>query len=64
MVLVDDGRVAASGTHDELLETSERYREVLAALTEEEREAAETADAGGAGDQVASDQVASDQVGS
>ena len=54
VVLVDDGRVAASGTHDELLATSERYREVLAALTEEERDAAEAADtaaAAGAGDQ-------------
>src|SRR5262249_10263536 len=30
VVLVDGGRVAAEGTHDELLETSERYREVLA----------------------------------
>ena len=33
VVLVDDGRVAASGTHDELLATSSRYREVLAAAT-------------------------------
>jgi ATP-binding cassette subfamily B protein len=30
VVLVDRGRVAAEGTHDELLVTSERYREVLA----------------------------------
>ncbi|MCX6520235.1 MAG: ABC transporter ATP-binding protein [Actinobacteria bacterium] len=52
VVLVDDGRVAASGTHDELLATSERYREVLAALTEEEREAADNSEAAGAGDQV------------
>lgn len=52
VVLVDDGRVAASGTHDELLATSERYREVLAALTEEERDAADAVDAAGAGDQV------------
>lgn len=36
VVLVDDGRVAATGTHDELLATSERYREVLAALSEED----------------------------
>ncbi|CAB4574288.1 MAG: ATP-binding cassette domain-containing protein [Actinobacteria bacterium] len=36
VVLVDDGRVAATGTHDELLATSERYREVLAALREED----------------------------
>jgi ATP-binding cassette subfamily B protein len=40
VVLVDDGRVAAHGTHDELLETNERYREVLAALTAEEVELA------------------------
>jgi ATP-binding cassette subfamily B protein len=31
VVLVDEGRLAASGTHDELLATSSRYREVLAA---------------------------------
>jgi ATP-binding cassette subfamily B protein len=31
IVFVDDGRVAATGQHRELLETSERYREVLAA---------------------------------
>lgn len=29
VVLVDEGRVAAQGTHASLLETSERYREVL-----------------------------------
>jgi ATP-binding cassette subfamily B protein len=34
VVLLDHGRVAATGTHDELLATSERYREVLAALAE------------------------------
>ncbi len=44
VVLVDEGMVAASGTHDELLATNERYREVLAALSEEEREAAEAAE--------------------
>jgi ATP-binding cassette, subfamily B, bacterial len=31
VVLLDDGRVAAAGTHDELMGTSMRYREVLAA---------------------------------
>lgn len=36
VVLLDDGRVAATGTHDELLATNERYREVLAALMEED----------------------------
>jgi ATP-binding cassette, subfamily B, bacterial len=30
VVLVDAGRIVAAGTHDELLATSERYREVLA----------------------------------
>ncbi len=30
VVLVDGGRVAAQGTHDELLASSELYREVLA----------------------------------
>jgi ATP-binding cassette subfamily B protein len=36
VVLLDDGRVAATGTHDELLATSERYREVLAALADDD----------------------------
>lgn len=31
IVLIDEGRAAATGQHRELLETSERYREVLAA---------------------------------
>ena len=30
VVLLDGGRAVASGTHEHLLETSERYREVLA----------------------------------
>ncbi len=30
VVLLDGGRIVAEGTHDELLESSERYREVLA----------------------------------
>jgi ATP-binding cassette subfamily B protein len=33
VVLVDGGRVAAQGTHEELLATDQRYREVLAALS-------------------------------
>ena len=41
VILVDDGRVAAHGTHDELLVSNERYREVLAALSAEEAAAAE-----------------------
>ncbi|GIW18156.1 MAG: hypothetical protein KatS3mg064_1313 [Tepidiforma sp.] len=32
VVLVDEGRVAATGTHEELLRTSRRYREVLGQL--------------------------------
>ncbi len=36
VVLLDDGGAAATGTHDELLATNERYREVLAALMEED----------------------------
>lgn len=33
VVLLDGGRVTAEGTHDELLETSARYREVLASAS-------------------------------
>jgi ATP-binding cassette subfamily B protein len=29
VVLLERGRIAAAGTHDELMATSERYREVL-----------------------------------
>jgi ATP-binding cassette, subfamily B, bacterial len=36
VVLLDEGRVVATGTHDELLERSDRYREVLAAAALEE----------------------------
>jgi ATP-binding cassette subfamily B protein len=36
VVLIDRGRVAASGTHDELLASSERYRQVLAAWAEQD----------------------------
>jgi ATP-binding cassette subfamily B protein len=32
VVLLDDGRVAATGTHGELLATNQRYRDVLAAM--------------------------------
>ena len=39
VVLLDEGRVAATGTHDELLATNDRYREVLAALMEQDDEA-------------------------
>jgi len=34
VVLLDEGRVAARGTHEQLLATSERYRAVLSALAE------------------------------
>jgi ATP-binding cassette subfamily B protein len=48
VVLVDAGRIVAAGTHDELLATSERYREVLAqgAALDAERERAATAEHG------------------
>ena len=38
VVLLDDGKVAATGTHAELLATSARYREVLAAAEQREAE--------------------------
>ncbi|MBI5090686.1 MAG: ABC transporter ATP-binding protein [Actinobacteria bacterium] len=38
VVLVDGGKVSAHGAHVDLLQTNERYREVLAALTAEEAE--------------------------
>jgi len=40
VALIDQGRVAAVGTHDELLATSERYREVLAALSADDSDTA------------------------
>jgi len=43
VVLLDEGRVVATGTHDELLATSDRYREVLAAAAIEDLDAAEPA---------------------
>lgn len=41
VVLLDGGVVAATGSHEELLVTSERYRQVLAALADEDPEPAE-----------------------
>jgi ATP-binding cassette, subfamily B, bacterial len=41
VVLVDGGRVAATGTHDELLSTEPRYRDVLAAMALEEADGRE-----------------------
>jgi ABC-type multidrug transport system fused ATPase/permease subunit len=40
VVLLDQGRAAAVGTHDELLATNERYRHVLAALESRSEERA------------------------
>jgi len=37
VVLLDGGRVAAVGTHDELIATSSRYRQVLASWAESDR---------------------------
>ena len=36
VVLIDEGRIVAAGTHTELLATNERYREVLASALESE----------------------------
>ena len=49
VVLLDDGDVAAAGTHEGLLATSERYREVLAqgAALDAERKRTAAADSGG-----------------
>ncbi len=44
VVLLDAGHVVATGTHDGLLATSERYREVLAALAEMDEESVATAE--------------------
>lgn len=30
ILVLDDGRIVGQGTHDELLETSETYREIVA----------------------------------
>jgi ATP-binding cassette subfamily B protein len=44
IVLIDEGRVVASGQHRELLESSERYREVLAAWATRDDESTVTED--------------------
>jgi ATP-binding cassette subfamily B protein len=44
VVLIDDGRVAAEGTHGSLLATDERYRRVLAAAEAAERADGEVAE--------------------
>jgi ABC-type multidrug transport system fused ATPase/permease subunit len=38
VVLLDEGRVMAEGTHEELVVSSERYREVLARQAQAEGE--------------------------
>jgi ATP-binding cassette subfamily B protein len=40
VALLGEGRVIATGTHDHLLETDARYREVLAAMSDADRAAA------------------------
>ncbi|HET7720708.1 MAG TPA: ATP-binding cassette domain-containing protein, partial [Acidimicrobiales bacterium] len=47
VVLLDGGRVAADGTHAELLATSQRYREVLAAAAQSRSDGAGAAEAAG-----------------
>jgi ATP-binding cassette subfamily B protein len=52
VVLIEDGRVAASGRHEELLATDRRYAEVLAKITAEEQdEEPDEQDDGAAGNQ-------------
>lgn len=41
VVLLEDGRVAAQGTHEELIQTEPRYVEVIARVEEERKEMAE-----------------------
>ena len=52
VVLVDEGRAAAVGTHEELLAGNERYRAVLAAWSEEDMENARADADAGAGTEV------------
>src|SRR5690606_30819409 len=50
VVLLDDGVVAATGTHDELVAGNARYRQVLASMSEQDAvRRAELAEATGAG---------------
>jgi ATP-binding cassette subfamily B protein len=49
VVLIDGGRAAAEGTHDSLLASDGRYRQVLAAATAEQAQQAATAAAGNGG---------------
>jgi len=47
VVLIDNGKVAADGTHDGLLETSAAYRQVLARAAVQERAQSNGAPANG-----------------
>jgi ATP-binding cassette subfamily B protein len=38
VILLDEGKVAAIGTHDELVATNARYREVLASMSAPEED--------------------------
>jgi ATP-binding cassette subfamily B protein len=49
VVLLDQGRVVADGTHDDLLATNARYREVLARAETEHLQAADDEDAAAVG---------------
>ena len=58
VVLLDEGRVVASGPHQQLLDTEPRYREVLAAM--EESDAQERAESTGPVDPVTTSPVGGD----
>lgn len=49
VVLLEDGRVAAQGTHEELIQTEPRYVEVIARAEEERKEMAEKPSESGLG---------------
>jgi ATP-binding cassette subfamily B protein len=49
VVLLEDGSVAAQGTHEELMQTEPRYVEVIARAEEERKEMAEKPSENGLG---------------